>query len=351
MKKKMFLVPFILASTLSFFFATFPFGAAVLPDDEVEALREIAEALGKTDWNFSADPCSGSQYGWIKLNQPEGIVNNVTYLAAWAWQSWAGRHLCRILKGQNLPGTLPPDLAKLPYLQQIDLTRNYLNGSIPPGWESYCSSLLGNRLTGSIPKELGNITTLKNFTVEFNQLSGNLPPELGDMSSIERFRISDNFFSGKIPDYIQNWTKLEKLLLSLNYFTGELPDSFAGLITLKDFRISDNRFSGKIPNYIQNWKKLGKLVIQAGGLNWPIPLGVALLEKLSDLRISDLNGSEEPFPPLNNLTHLKTLILGSCNITGWLPEFLGGYDNVENLVSIVATFLSFFCLLIFQKFS
>ncbi|XP_059442078.1 probable leucine-rich repeat receptor-like serine/threonine-protein kinase At3g14840, partial [Corylus avellana] len=191
-----------------------------------------------------------------------------------------------------------------------DLTRNYLNGSIPPEWRStqlVNISLLGNRLTGSIPRELAHITTLKSFTVEFNQLSGNLPPELGHMPSIERF------------------------LLSSNYFTGELPDSFAGLITLKDFRISDNQFFGKIPNYIQNWKKLGKLVIQASGLKGPIPPGVALLEKLSDLRISDLNGSEEPFPPLNNLTQLKTLILRSCNITGRLPEFLGDMTTLKTL--------------------
>ncbi|XP_059438804.1 probable leucine-rich repeat receptor-like serine/threonine-protein kinase At3g14840 [Corylus avellana] len=217
----------------------------------------------------------------------------------------------RILKGQGLPGTLPLDLTGLPFLKQIDLTRNYLNGSIPPGWGSSTHlediSLLGNRLTGSIPKELANITTLKSFTVEFNQLSGNLPPELGHMPSIERF------------------------LLSSNYLTGELPDSFAGLITLNDFRISDNQFSGTIPNYIQNWTNLTKLFIQASGLSGPIPSGIAHLEKLSDLRISDLIGSGETFPRLDNLTQLKTLTLRSCNITGQLPKYLGNRTKLQNL--------------------
>jgi len=44
-----------------------------------------------------------------------------------------------------------------------DLTRNYLNGSIPPEWGASSLlniSLLGNRISGSIPKELGNLTTL-----------------------------------------------------------------------------------------------------------------------------------------------------------------------------------------------
>jgi len=76
-------------------------------------------------------------------------------------------------------------------------------------------------------------------------------------------------------------------------------------------------------------------VIQASGLNGPIPPGIAFLGNLTDLsvsifyftafsdgiafellcsllnlicrRISDLNGSEEPFPRLDNLKQLETL--------------------------------------------
>ncbi|XP_034678455.1 probable leucine-rich repeat receptor-like serine/threonine-protein kinase At3g14840 isoform X4 [Vitis riparia] len=288
------------------FFTTLTFSATLLPTNEVEALQEIAKTLGKTDWNFSADPCGG-EWGWATKNPVKGSENAVTC-------SCTNDTVCHVvsivLKTQNLPGSLPPELVKLPYLQEIDLTRNYLNGSIPPEWgtmQLVNISLMGNRVTGSIPKELGNISTLANLIVESNQLSGVLPQELGNLSSIER------------------------ILLASNNFTGELPETFAGLTTLRDFRVADNQFTGKIPNFIQNWTKLEKLVIQGSGFSGPIPSGIALLTNITDLRISDLNGTEPTFPPLSHMRNLKTLILRSCSIVGPLPDYLGEMAKLKTL--------------------
>ncbi|GLT81065.1 hypothetical protein SLA2020_524710, partial [Shorea laevis] len=217
-----------------------------------------------------------------------------------------------VLKAQSLTGTLPPEFVRLPYLQTIDLSLNYLSGTIPAEWGSMQLvkiSIVGNRLTGSIPKEIGNISTLRNFTVEFNQLSGPLPSELG------------------------NLTHLEKLHLTSNYFTGELPPEFARLTSLKEFQIGDNQFTGRIPSFIQNWTNLTKLAIQASGLMGPIP-SISALAKLTDLRISDLNGNDqEKFPPLNSISMLKmkTLILRSCNIVGELPDYLKQMTSLQTL--------------------
>ncbi|XP_058209739.1 probable leucine-rich repeat receptor-like serine/threonine-protein kinase At3g14840 [Rhododendron vialii] len=289
-------------------FPTFASAATRLPPEEVEALKEIGKTLGKTDWDFSvgADPCTFS------TNNPnlDGFEDSVTCTPC----NDTVCHITRIaLKSQDLPGALSSELARLTHLQDIDLTRNYLSGSIPPEWGSLKLvniSLLGNRLTGPIPIEFGNISTLATLTVEFNQLSGPIPAELG-----------------RLP-------LLEKLHLTSNNFTGELPDTLARLTTLKDFRIGDNHFTGKIPDFIQNWVNLTKLVIQASGLDGPIPLGIGLLTKLSDLRISDLNGSQASFPRLDNLTSLKTLILRSCNIIGPLPQYLGTMTNLEKLLDL-----------------
>ncbi|XP_074357210.1 putative leucine-rich repeat receptor-like serine/threonine-protein kinase At3g14840 [Apium graveolens] len=290
-------------------FAALSSAATLLPHNEVKALQEFGKALGKRDWNFSADPCSG-EWGWVTLNPLKGSENAVTCNC-----SFSNNTVCHVVsilaKAQNLSGRLPStELLGLPFLQQIDFTRNYLNGSLPPEWGSsqlVNISLIGNRLTGSIPKQFGNITTLEQLVLEYNQLSGPIPPELGNLPAIKR------------------------ILLSSNNFTGELPVTLAKLTTLKDFRTVDNLFTGKIPDFIQNWTNIEKLLIQGSNLRGPIPSGIALLTKLNDLRISDLNGKGGTFPPLDRMIKLKTLILRSCNIVGPLPEYLGAMEKLQIL--------------------
>ncbi|KAM1228676.1 hypothetical protein ACFX2J_007747 [Malus domestica] len=60
-------------------FVTFAFGAARLPNDEVQILKDIAKTLGKTDWDFSgdADPCSG-QLPWADRSAPKGLENAIS---------------------------------------------------------------------------------------------------------------------------------------------------------------------------------------------------------------------------------------------------------------------------------
>ncbi|XP_019449223.1 PREDICTED: probable leucine-rich repeat receptor-like serine/threonine-protein kinase At3g14840 [Lupinus angustifolius] len=302
-----FSLPFPFLLLLLLCFASFSFGAT-LQQDEVEALKDIGNTLGKKDWDFSVDPCS-EQSNWKSVNQSKGSENSVTCNCSFA-NNTACHVISIVLKSQNLSGTLPPELVRLPYLQEIDLTRNYLNGTIPRQWGTLNLvniSLLGNRVTGPIPKELGNITTLKSLVLECNQLYGNLPPELG------------------------NLTQIERLLLTSNNFTGEIPATFAKLTTLKHVRVGDNQFSGAIPSFIQSWINLEILVIQGSGFIGPIPSGISLLKKLTDLRITDLSGSDSPFPQLNNMINLTTLILRSCNITGALPEHLGNLISLQLL--------------------
>ncbi|CAH8360547.1 unnamed protein product [Eruca vesicaria subsp. sativa] len=255
-----------------------------LPKEEVDALRAVATALKKSNWNFSVDPCdvTSSDGSWRNLTVTKLFLDVVTCNCS----STVCHVTSIVLKAQDLQGYLPKEFAQLPFLQEIDLSRNYLNGSIPPEWGTLPLvnlSLLANRISGSIPKEIGNITTLKELILESNQISGKVPPELGNLQNLERIRISDNQFTGTIPDFIQNWTKLNKL------------------------------------------------AIQASGLVGPIPSAIGSLVKLIDLIISDLYGPSSPFPPVQNMTSLRTLVLRNSNLTGELPSYLGSITTLKTL--------------------
>ncbi|XP_042515746.1 probable LRR receptor-like serine/threonine-protein kinase At1g53440 isoform X2 [Macadamia integrifolia] len=185
-----------------------------------------------------------------------------------------------------------------------DLSRNYLNGTIPTRWAEIplvIISLLGNRINGSIPKEIGNITTLEQLVLEDNELEGTLPPELGNLSRLERF------------------------LVSANNFTGIIPETYGKLTSLNDFRIDGNGISGKIPYFIGNWTKLGRLDMQGTSLEGPVPSNISLLKNLTQLRISDLDGTNMSFifPDLQNLTYIYELVLRNCSLTGPIPDYIG----------------------------
>ncbi|KAK8691091.1 hypothetical protein V6N13_074611 [Hibiscus sabdariffa] len=189
---------------------------ATLGKDEEEALRSIGSALGKKDWNFDIDPCNKDS-SWVDPSSNKDHANNVTCDC-----SFNNNNTCHVthilLKAQNLSGTLPTDLASLPFLQEIDLTRNYLRGNIPPQWGSATQlvniSLLGNRLTGSIPKELANLSSLTSLVLETNGFSGTLPPALGNLPKIQRLHFSSNNFTGEIPETYARLTTLKELIIS-----------------------------------------------------------------------------------------------------------------------------------------
>ncbi|KAL4308041.1 hypothetical protein GQ457_01G041550 [Hibiscus cannabinus] len=283
---------------------THKFEAATLPEDEVIVLNRIARTMGAVNWNFDANACQENRITPVDSGyEPErnvtcGCENETCHVT----------HL--LFKRQNLPGILPSELVNLSYLKEIDFAYNYLNGSIPNEWNSMQFekiSVFGNRLSGTIPSFLGNISTLKYLDLEVNNFSGQVPPELGQLANLETLRLSSNRLSGN------------------------LPSELADLRNLTDFRINDNNLNGSIPDFIQNWSKLKRLEIQGSGLEGPIPSSISTLENLSILMISDINGSNQSFPDLRSSTNIRRIVLKKCNIYGQIPEYVWRMWNLRML--------------------
>ncbi|XP_019461303.1 PREDICTED: probable LRR receptor-like serine/threonine-protein kinase RFK1 isoform X1 [Lupinus angustifolius] len=287
-------------------FSCFRYAESKLPQQEVDALQEITSMMGATYWKFDSDSCEIQMVGLTPEppNESESIIR-----CDCSSENDSFCHVVSImLKGYNLPGLLPPQLVNLPYIREVDFALNYLYGTIPKEWASLnltSISVLVNRLSGEIPKELGNITNLIYLNLEANQFSGPVPSQLGSLSN------------------------LQTLILSSNKLSGNIPATFSQLQNLIDFRINDNSLNGKIPSFIQNWKLLQRLEMHASGLEGPIPSNISLLSNLTQLRISDINGPSQTFPILNNMKGMIRLILRSCNITGKLPSYMWTMNKLE----------------------
>ncbi|KAK9064304.1 hypothetical protein SSX86_015684 [Deinandra increscens subsp. villosa] len=298
---------FLLFLTLNFVILL-RFSESVVPQQEVEAVGNFLAAMNATSWRINGNTCNLDVVTEVPRISQEA---NASIACDCNIGNDTDCHVVRIThKFYSLDGVLSPELAKLPYIKSLDLAYNLLTGTIPPEWgltRLLDISLLGNRISGEIPRELGNISTLTKLDLEANQLSGTVPPDLGKL------------------------TNLVSLILSSNRLTGRLPTTLGQLGNLTNFRINENNFSGSIPDFIQNWRQITRLEIVASGLTGPIPSNISLLENLLDLRISDIGGPAQGFPELNNASGLIRLILRNCNISGEVPDYIWQVRDLEML--------------------
>ncbi|XP_039115896.1 probable LRR receptor-like serine/threonine-protein kinase At1g53440 [Dioscorea cayenensis subsp. rotundata] len=280
--------------------------AQTLPQSEVDALKKIGEKLGK-HWNFTVNPCSGTS-GWVDpSNSNRDVTANVTCSACKANDC----HVTSIvLTGQNLTGSLPGEFSNLTFLQVIDLSRNYLNGTIPVVWASIPLIdlvLTGNCITGRIPNELSRITTLESLYLGSNLIEGPLPQSLG------------------------NLTNLAILELTANAINGGLPESWGNLKNMIYFLIGGNPITGKIPDFIGNWTQLVELEMLGTSMEGPFPPIFYTSGNMRKLEVSDLIGGDGKFPPLQNMTGMHSLVLRNMSITDALPTYIGNMTMLYNL--------------------
>ncbi|XP_052207426.1 probable LRR receptor-like serine/threonine-protein kinase At1g53430 isoform X4 [Diospyros lotus] len=294
----------LFASLLSTCFTDFRSVAKLLPQEEVEALETIATKLQIKHWNLSRSFCGSGRV--LNVTVPDWIFSNVSCNC-----NDTVCHVTNIqMKRLNLTGSLPEEISNLRHLQEIDFSLNYVTGSIPATFSKLplsILSLLGNRISGSLPKEIGDIATLEELVLEDNELGGHLHPNLGSL------------------------THLRRLVLSSNNFVGTIPETFSNLKNLTDFRIDGNKLSGKIPDLIGNWTKVDRLDMQGTSMDGPIPSSISLLKNITSLRISDLNGSIMKFPNLQEMKELEILVLRNCFITGPIPNYIGELPKIKTL--------------------
>ena len=146
-------------------------------------------------------------------------------------------------------------------IRSINLGHNDFHGSIPsqiaPARDSFLQTLIltQNRLSGTIPEALSNLSNLGKIDFSNNHLHGEIPMELGNLHLLQHLHLNNNFLIGPIPDTLaiahpttgRIADLLEEILLQDNYLTGTIPVQLADLPKLKKLLIYDNKLTGEVP--------------------------------------------------------------------------------------------------------
>ncbi|KAI9175103.1 hypothetical protein LWI28_027246 [Acer negundo] len=159
-----------------------------------------------------------------------------------------------------------PDYAlwNMSSLLYLDLTGNGING-IPKSFGNLCGlktlSLESNNLTGQLPELFLNLSgctknTLQVLRLNNNMLSGSLP-DFTLFSSLRELYLYENRLNGSFPNSLAQLSNLTGLDLSRNQLVGSFPDGFSAMLTsIESLDVSSNWLNGSLPESIGQLSKL-----------------------------------------------------------------------------------------------
>ena len=237
------------------------------------------------------------------------------------------------LYDNDLTGAIPTELADLSNLERLYLNHNDLTGQIP-GDLGEMSSLTHlflhrNQLTGTIPAdEWDGLDNLEWLSLYGNDLTGGIPTDLTGLSKLERLYLHENRnLGGTIPAELGQMSSLTHLLLLRTGLTGEIPDSLGELSNLEWLSLYDNELTGEIPMVLGGLTKLQRLYLHYNELSGEIPAELGNLSTLTNLWLNDNELSGEIPNDLDNLTNLVRWRLRNNNLTGCVPAGLAAVTN------------------------
>lgn len=239
--------------------------SAVPSDGELYALRDFYLSTDGFGWKDSdgwdpeslKDDPSTNPCGWygVGCSADESTVNSIT------------------LSGNRLAGSLPRSLGNLTNLVTLQLSANNLTETIPHGLFEGASGLVtldlgSNNIIGSIPTQIGRVTALQSLSLSKNYLGGSIPPQMASLTALTHLGASSNSLTGRMPHHaFSNWSSLTVLTLSNNKLEGTIDSNLCHMHNLEELELGYNLLSGGIPPCLTNLTSLVTLSLPQSNLH------------------------------------------------------------------------------------
>jgi hypothetical protein len=133
----------------------------------------VLDRIGDDDYYYQYVGDPGGSSSWL------GSGDECDWLAGICRQGWVTNLK---LDGAGLLGSIPPELALLTGLTELNLSQNNMGGTLPT--------------------ELGALTKLRRLNLRDNRLTGTIPAEYRDLDSVEILRLDGNDLTGSVPQQV-----------------------------------------------------------------------------------------------------------------------------------------------------
>ncbi|MDE2938954.1 MAG: leucine-rich repeat domain-containing protein [Chloroflexota bacterium] len=244
---------------------------------------------------------------------------------------------------EGVQGSLPPEIGNLTGLRDLSLENANLSGPLPAEIGNLVNlrnlDLSGNQLSGSLPPEIGNLVNLRILDLSDNQLSGSLPPEIGNLSSIEFLHLSRNQLSGPLPPEMGQLVSLKSLMLGGNPISGQIPSEFASLTNLSTLSIGDTQLTGCLPgdlplHGVARYERCAETTLAVGddaalllAIHNSIPGGLRIA--MQDLPVAEWPGVT--FNEGGRIVELQLAVEPPANVNVSIPKEVGQFTELKSL--------------------
>ena len=198
-----------------------------------------------------------------------------------------------MMMSNNLGGTLPTELGAINShghvnLHEITLAFNSISGSIPTTIGVHAQlaalNLRDNQLVGELPTELAMLGRLEVLYAHNNaELGGTLPQQMGSLTTLRYLDLTRCAVSGTVPASIGGASLLQALHLEKNALSGSLPEELCHLRILRTLKLDSNRLEGSIPEGIGNLSSLVVLDLYNNSFIGDVPSSIRHLINLEEL--------------------------------------------------------------------
>ncbi|XP_020202603.1 MDIS1-interacting receptor like kinase 2-like isoform X2 [Cajanus cajan] len=239
------------------------------------------------------------------------------------------------IDSNKISGTVPSNIGNLTKLNQVIVAENLISGSIPSSIGNLVDltilDLSMNNFSGVVPSTFGNLTNLGKFLLYNNKLHGRLPPAMNNITSFQNLQLANNNFTGPLPQQICLGGLLTKFCADHNYFTGPVPKSLKNCSRLYRLRLDENQLTGNISDDFGVYPQLVHVYLSSNNFYGHISPNWGKCPNLTYLMMSNNNLSGGIPPELGHATKLAELDLSSNHLTGKIPKELGNLTSLSKL--------------------